>query len=210
MIQLFPHLKEGIFGYINQNEESLLEQAVNFTDPAEFGRWIRMLHRDKGFDYSYGGFLEDRSNLWKAHYMKDSHSFMHLGVDYYVPEGTEVALPLDGTIAHVMADKDQNGGWGGRVLMQLKHNRELFALFGHLAHNLYVSAGDSCNEAKIIGKVAGHKDNGGWYPHLHLQIMDSSFVKKYQDNLDSIDGYLPRHNPDIHLMRDPAEFFEHP
>ncbi len=121
-------------------------------------------HKAMGVDYSFGGWMEDRTKLWRNHYF-DKNTVIHLGVDYYVPEGTWVQLPKPGRLILTEQDPDRNGGWGGRQVFQIG---EFFVIFAHMC-NMYGQVGRNFNEGFMIGQIAAPELNGGWFPHLHVQ-----------------------------------------
>ena len=114
---------------------------------------------------TYGGFLEDRSHLWRGHYFKKGA--IHLGVDLNAPSGIAVCLPCEGTLVESFTDPDQDGGWGGRVTFDCGG---AFLTFGHLAgippEDL---VGSRFPAGRRIGLIADRSRNGGWYDHLHIQ-----------------------------------------
>jgi len=193
--RLFPELV-GRWGELNLDSESRNVSEIDFTDPNEFEKWLKQVHEQKNVNYSYGGFLEDRSNIWRNHYMKDSGDFIHLGVDYNVPAGTSVHLVCDGELVHKMKDT-RWGGWGGRLLWKLKDSPFYLAV-GHLT-----DMREASYAGQIAGRVANPNENGYWYPHVHVQLMDRQFVESFSD-LDEIDGYIGRNNPNLGYIRNPA------
>lgn len=204
---------DGKWKHINFNEKAA-EIAINsepsednpFLDPKICETLVKGLHVAEGIDYSYGGWMEDRSILWKGHYHKEGHT-VHLGVDYNVPAGTKVHAPFDCTVIHSWVDPDQNGGWGGRLILDVgdKHFEMAFIL-GHLTHDL-PKVGDKFKAGDVIGIVANYPDNGNWFPHLHVQCVDPMLlVLLPTDKWHTIDGYdkyddeLAKDYPDPELL----------
>ncbi len=181
---IFPDLvAKGDWGYVNlntlakamRNLLSLKEDENPCLSPVVFKKWVGFLHELNNINYSYGGFLEDRSILWKNHYQKPGEA-IHYGLDFSVPLNTNVYMPVDGTLVDLMIDKDQDGGWGGRLIFNFD---EYFLLFGHIVIN--DTSKDFYKAGDIIGTIAPATTNGGWWPHLHFQLMNK-FDK-------DIDGY---------------------
>lgn len=204
---LFPNLRKGKWKKIDFDEESRkIEEVVtdlDFTNPDVCSDLVDKLHQRYKVNYSWGGFLEDRSNLWKDHYQKESGAFVHLGVDYNVPVKTEVALIKPGRVVDVFIDKDQYGGWGGRITWDLQDGT--FLTYGHLMHDIKVSKGQFCKSGEIVGKVGFPNENGGWYPHLHVQLMNKIFIDEC-GGISKIDGYLPKNDPKIRFLLNPEYF----
>ena len=216
-MHLFPTLLPENWGYLNLNDEAQKSIAQNynldFTNPNSCNAWIEKLHREKGIKYSYGGFLEERSTLWKEHYQKETGAFVHLGVDYNVPANTFVTLPCDGVVVDVMHDKDQFGGWGGRIMWKLQTSNalslsssSLYLIYGHLGQPIFPEVGKQYRKGEIVGRIGESFENGGWHPHLHVQVMDEEFIK-YFSYLKSIDGYLPQGHVLLSHIYDPERVF---
>lgn len=162
---LFPELT-GKWCEINLNEHAK-HTALPLEDPHVCARWINHLHSLLGVDYSYGGYLEDRSVLWKNHYMNE---YIHLGVDFNVPAKTPVHSPVTGVVREVWFDPDMHGGWGGRVIIE---RNNILYIFAHLdLQSVWV--GDIIAQGDIISVVGTPETNGGWFPHLHVQCTPAS------------------------------------
>lgn len=187
---IFPDLKPGKWIKINLNEESK-NANVNFADAKACTEWNLAILKKYNADYSYGGFLEDRSNVWQNTYLKENGTFIHLGVDYFVPTGTNVSLPRPGKLIHIMDDKDQNWGWGRRLTFRLETNKNekpIVLIYGHLASDITCALGKNYEQGHIVGRIGTIEENGGWFPHLHVQIMRNRLVTQYR-SLSEIDGY---------------------
>jgi len=179
---LFPSLK-GTWGYVNFGEESLSlrkEKSNPLLMPTACGKWVQALHKKYSIDYSYGGYMEDRSNLWRGHYMLPGYTW-HLGIDYTVPIGTPVVLPFDAVLVRSIVDTDQDGGWGGKTFFKLDNHIIIFAHMDRIATRL-----GQCKAGDIIGFIADELNNGGWFPHLHVQAVRSA--DPLLDPLE-VDGY---------------------
>lgn len=177
---MFPKL-EGRWRKLNLNKYAkVLREDTDGTnpllDPKLFGEWVNLLHKTLGTDYSWGGYMEDREELLDGTYLQ-TRQRIHLGIDYWVPEGTHVVLPKDGKLVQSRYDPDQNGGWGGQLIFNID---EVYVIFGHLA-KITEQYGKLYKKGDYIGEVAPIWGNGGWYPHLHLQCM-----MKFDAN---VDGY---------------------
>ncbi len=150
-------------------------------DPAYCAKWVASRAPAKSVDYTYGGYLEDRSFLWRGSYLTAETGFVHLGVDVNVPVGTPIYCPVPFRIVEAFIDPDQNGGWGSRLVVQTE--RGALVVFAHIDFaNLRLN--DTRWAANtLIGFVAPETRNGGWFPHLHLQGLKSL------DQLNGLDGY---------------------
>ena len=104
----------------------------------------------------------------------DEHRTIHIGLDLFAEAGTPVFAPLSGVV-HAFADNDAPQDYGPVII--LRHETgdgvEFFTLYGHLSRESLsglqigrvVEAGDQ------IATLGTAEVNGGWTPHLHLQII---------------------------------------
>ena len=99
---------------------------------------------------------------------------VHLGLDFFAPPGTPVHAPLAGTVLAV-ARNDRPLDYGPTVI--LRHTAPdgtgFHTLCGHLDRATldHLSPGDRVEPGDVIGWLGDASVNGGWPPHLHLQVM---------------------------------------
>ncbi len=104
----------------------------------------------------------------------DEARTIHLGLDLFAPPGTAVYSPLPGTVISVV-DNGAPGDYGPTVILRhatpdgtgfhTLHGHLDRATLDHLDPGQHVKAGD------VIGWLGDADVNGGWSPHLHLQII---------------------------------------
>lgn len=106
---------------------------------------------------------------------RDENRTVHLGIDLFCPAGTPVFAPLDGTV-HSAADNAAAGDYGPTII--LEHTVDggrvrFFTLYGHLSRESLtgLEPGEPVAAGQRIGSLGDASVNGGWPPHLHLQIM---------------------------------------
>ncbi|MYH53172.1 MAG: aminotransferase class III-fold pyridoxal phosphate-dependent enzyme, partial [Gemmatimonadetes bacterium] len=99
---------------------------------------------------------------------------VHLGLDLFAPPGTPVHAPLAGTVLAV-ADNDKPFDYGPTVI--LRHTTPdgagFHTLYGHLDRATldHLSPGDRVAPGDVIARLGDASVNGGWPPHLHLQVI---------------------------------------
>lgn len=168
LAKLFP-MQRGKWQEINLEDiarsvKGLIESDSNpFILPEKMNQWIDFIHALKGIDYSYGGYLEDRKNLWEGHYHENDKT-VHVGIDFNVKANTAVCLPCQGILVETFNDSDQKGGWGGKATFECKG---FFLTLAHLKM-IPVNIGTMYSAGTVVGMVAESDRNGGWYEHLHL------------------------------------------
>jgi 4-aminobutyrate aminotransferase-like enzyme/Ser/Thr protein kinase RdoA (MazF antagonist) len=99
---------------------------------------------------------------------------IHLGIDLFLAPGTPICAPFAATV-HALENNTAPLDYGPVVI--LHHNPlpglDFFTLYGHLA----IETLDSLQRGQRIacGDVFAHighaRENGGWPPHLHFQIV---------------------------------------
>ena len=144
--------------------------------------------------YTIGGYLEDRTALWRG--FEGPSRMIHLGVDVNnLTEGEPVTVPCDATVVHVMRDTSASNGWGGRLIFRLAtpFGDAEYLLYGHMRHDL-PDVGTVFKSGDTVGYVGGHTENGGWFWHIHVQLLTHiAYVRDIADP-DRIDGYLLDHD----------------
>lgn len=192
---IFPTLIDSIWSEVNLGEESLLNYPKNddinpLLDPQFCNEWIKGIANKIGADFTWGGHFEDRKHLWRGYY-DSSPKVTHLGIDYNVPSGTPVTVPRDCEVVHSWADDCIHNGWGGRLILKLAESWENapYLLLGHLSHTNLPVIGDKFLAGEIVAKTGIPIENGGWFPHLHVQCINEDFFQEYKDDLKELDGY---------------------
>ncbi len=193
--RLFPSLSDRVWAEVDLNEEALARRPADsfrenpLLDAAAFDAFVQEIARDRGADFTYGGWLEWRGHVLRGTYMKPDE-MRHLGVDYNAPAGTDVHLPADGLLVEVKRDLDQDGGWGGRLVFQRPANGLYFVL-AHLAHGDLPDArvGEVIAKGARIASIGSPAENGNWFAHLHVQCVAAA---EFAATRGLFDGYAGR------------------
>jgi 4-aminobutyrate aminotransferase-like enzyme/Ser/Thr protein kinase RdoA (MazF antagonist)/murein DD-endopeptidase MepM/ murein hydrolase activator NlpD len=102
------------------------------------------------------------------------HRTIHLGLDLFAEAGTPVHAPLDGEV-HAADEHPARLDYGGVIV--LRHETEdgvaFFTLYGHLRRASFAGlrVGQRVGRGEQLATLGAPEDNGGWTPHLHLQII---------------------------------------
>lgn len=89
----------------------------------------------------------------------------HMAVDIFAPAGAPVYAPLDGVVER-RENRNQLGDYGG--LLVLRHEGPFWTLHGHLDPESLVEG--EVRAGDVIARLGTAEVNGGWEPHLHLQL----------------------------------------
>ena len=105
---------------------------------------------------------------------------LHVGIDLGAPLGVAVHAFAPGTVVHQGA-LPAPGDYGhavviahevGDALGEIAPEGVIYALYGHLAARSLAlrRPGDRVEAGEVIGWIGPPEENGGWPPHLHLQL----------------------------------------
>lgn len=126
--------------------------------------------------YGVGGYLEHRK-IYEAHENfamgQQEYRNIHLGIDIWAEEGTEVFAPMDG-IVHSFQVNEGSGNYGPTILLAHQIQGEtMYSLYGHVASQDLegLHLGQEIYRGQLIAHLGNPKENGGWPPHLHFQLI---------------------------------------
>jgi len=152
---------------------------------------------------AYGGYGEDRpiyenSNLYTS---VNGTRDIHLGIDLWQGTGTAVYAPMDGVI-HSFANNNVKMDYGYTVVLSHEHPviGKFHTIYGHLAsdeqHRWVI--GDKMSKGSLIGLIGDDKENGGWSPHLHFQM-----IKDMEGHVGTYPGVCDKADADHYLTNCP-------
>jgi peptidoglycan LD-endopeptidase LytH len=174
-----------------QNPELFADGGCPLLDPVICQKFFDGIHARMSVTWSYGGYLEERRHLLQGCYLEKTGGFVHLGVDFTVPQGSPVAAPRPGVVLIVDDDHDRDGGWGPRVFLKLEGEPfdGTILIFAHL-QAITVGPGARLQRGTVFAEVGGPPNNGNWVPHLHVQAIHSDkLVEVLVDKFAELDGY---------------------
>lgn len=197
---LFPGLPFRPWERVNLDTEYQKLDGLNMKHVIDQERLLLQVSNG-GSVYTWGGFGEDRSELWKG-FEPDRARMIHLGIDFNnLPYAQLVASIIDGTVVDIWNDPSAFNGWGIRVMIRSANTRYVY-LYGHLAPTK-VQVGDIVSAGQIVSHLAPPDRNGGWFPHLHLQVMTDEYLDGFSSYRD-VDGYeFARQVDEIPGLMDP-------
>lgn len=160
-----------------------------YIDPYFLDRILSQYHERQGLDATFGSYGENRGFIWRQTYLDGMENPIHAGIDINVPVGTLVEADTDCIVAWVGTDHPDKFGWGNRVIVKLR-DAEIWMIYAHLGSPI-VRVGRPLGPGSALGYVGGPHENGGWYPHLHVQAMTKTAWDMFLEDPTSIDGYCP-------------------
>jgi murein DD-endopeptidase MepM/ murein hydrolase activator NlpD len=223
VVQFEPGKEKIVRFDFTENNKQL--QNVNLDNTDEFCKYISDLLQNANAKFGIGGYdelrtLYKRSKIFNTNLSENSAEAeeeprrLHLGVDIWGREGTEIFAPCDG-IVHSFAFNNNFGDYGATIL--LKHTLKdvtFFTLYGHLSlHDL-----ENLNEGNEIamGEKFAHfgsiKENGYWPPHLHFQVIND--IQNYKGDYPGVCKLSERkkyleNSPDPDIVLNMQQFITH-
>jgi murein DD-endopeptidase MepM/ murein hydrolase activator NlpD len=198
---IFPSLAGKTVAQINMDEEAVRWLAGHYNNASPAGKnpllnptncqqMLDECHQRLNVVWSYGGYLEDRRHIWSGSYLDQSGNYIHLGIDFNVPQGTKIICELDVDIIIVDDDRDEDGGWGQRIITRPQPDSlDIIFIYSHL-QNIGVNPGSRVSAGATLAEVGGPPHNGNWHPHLHIQaICRDFFYDLLLDRFHELDGY---------------------
>jgi murein DD-endopeptidase MepM/ murein hydrolase activator NlpD len=123
--------------------------------------------------WAIGRYNEVRTQAMYSAPQYDAARRVHMGIDIWAPAGTPVHACAQGVIADCVYH-DEPGNYGGTVITRhdTLADAPLWILHGHLARQSTVqhTPGDAIEAGAVIGTLGEMHENGGWVPHLHIQL----------------------------------------
>lgn len=161
-------------------------------------------------DYQIGRYDEHRPGMYTSEIFSGERD-LHVGLDIGAPVDTQVFCFGDGVVFS-KGINPEDGSYGPTIITQhelplpasvgskeLTDIRKFWVLHGHLSTKSLdmVEVGDSVSQGQLIATVGDENENGGWPPHIHLQISliepvnnDLPGVVKISDREEALATYL--------------------
>ncbi|TFF83742.1 hypothetical protein EU524_01945, partial [Candidatus Thorarchaeota archaeon] len=146
------------------------------ADDSKFLRIIRDTLTEAESEMGFGPYCEARLVYATDQYRHgDEYRTIHLGVDLFCPSGTPVFAAFNGVV-HSTGDNGLPRDNGPTVVVEHRADNSglmFYTLYAHLSSDSLkrVKAGDQVKAGQQIGEVGASDENGGWPPHLHLQLV---------------------------------------
>lgn len=177
---------------LTENNKDLLD--VDLVDTENFAQYVNSTLKKSKAKYAIGGYdehrvLYKRSKLFASKGsevsalggdLEGAFRTIHLGIDIWGPQGTEVYAPLGGLI-HSFAFNNNFGDYGATlILLHQLDTITFYTLYGHLSLDDIARVTEF--QYVIRGQKIGHfgkpEENGYWPPHLHFQVIKNMYQYK--------------------------------
>lgn len=132
----------------------------------------------QGIELGLGPWGEDRpvytADAFASTLAAGERRSLHLGLDFFLPGGANVRTPLPATVADIYVT-DLPLDYGHAIMLEHEPRPGLrfYSLWGHLsaASARNVKVGDKLQAGAVVGQLGRSNENGGWQPHVHLQLI---------------------------------------
>ena len=154
----------------------------DWVDPENFSQMLLTRLHAAHTPVGIGRYNEARAIYTGEQYRSESLNgpqwrTVHLGLDLFLEAGSTIYAPLDGVV-HSFRNNDLPLDYGPTIILQHTVERDgrpltFFTLYGHLSldslDDLY--EGKPVAAGSLLARIGDSSINGGWPPHLHLQLM---------------------------------------
>jgi murein DD-endopeptidase MepM/ murein hydrolase activator NlpD len=161
-------------------------------------------------DYQIGRYDEHRPGMYTTEIFSGERD-LHVGLDIGAPVDTEVFCFADGMVFSKGVNPEA-GSYGPTIITQhelqlpisvgsneLTELCKFWVLHGHLSTKSLdmVEVGDTVSRGQLIATIGDEHENGGWPPHIHIQISlaepvdnDLPGVVKLSERAEALETYL--------------------
>lgn len=173
--KIFPLFGDALIGEPYQLDLSpcaVTEETYNTLDFQKFQAGVFEEIAKGGASWGIGPYLEDRSSLLRNYPdMIAEGRVFHVGLDIVVPPDLPLFAPIKGVVFETLVEKGL-GSYGGIVILEhFLSGLTFYSLYGHLKTRFLVQPGQKLEAGEIFGEVGAGEDSGGWFTHVHLQIL---------------------------------------
>ncbi len=129
-------------------------------------------NRELKSNFGIGKYNEHRPTMYKETQFTETLRTVHIGIDIAAPIDTPVHAFDDGII-FIQGYNSLPQDYGGTIITKHRfEDKDLFVLHGHLSFRSLElhKEGERFQKGDVIGYVGNKDENGGWNPHLHIQL----------------------------------------
>lgn len=166
---------DGLF--LGLDDSSPVLDEINIADQSALQAYADQKLLEAGTNWAISAFGEPRERMFRAldcDQMVGEGRFYHLGVDFWLPAGSNIYAPLGGTIVE-SGYESGFGNYGGFVCVKhSQFNKPIYTFYGHLDPVTVLEVGQVITSGDVIGKLGNMQNNGGYFYHLHLQVLTES------------------------------------
>ncbi len=166
--------KPYIFDFSSNNPKTL---EYPLSDFEQFNAMIFEELDTSSHQWGIGKYLEERKTLLRDYpNIIEEKRHYHLGLDIVVPYNTPMFSPLDAEV-YKIGKETVVGNYGGYIILKHQINAVVFySLYGHLKTPHLVKVGEKIKAGQVFAHIGQENDSGGWFCHVHLQILTQEAI----------------------------------
>ena len=163
-----------IFDFSSNNPKTLEYTLFDFE---QFNTMIFDELEASKHQWGIGKYLEERKTLLRAYpNIIEEKRYYHLGLDIITPFNTPMFSPLDAEV-YKTGKETTVGNYGGYIILKHDINGVVFySFYGHLKTPHLVSTGEKIKAGQEFAHIGEESDSGGWFCHVHLQILTQAAI----------------------------------
>lgn len=173
----FLQKKPFVFDFTTGNKKL---STIDATNIKTFSAYIESCLKKANRKMGAGGYGENRVLYFSSLFAEAGEPrSIHLGVDLWMPEGTEVLAPLNGKV-HSFQDNNNLLDYGPTIILEhVLDDTVFYSLYGHLSRSSLVGlqVGQNIIKGEKVANLGESTENGQWPPHLHFQIISDMLGK---------------------------------
>jgi murein DD-endopeptidase MepM/ murein hydrolase activator NlpD len=128
-------------------------------------------NRVRTSEFGVGKYNEVRRGMYTTELFAGERN-IHMGIDIAAPVNHPIKSFYDGRV-FMFAYNGAAGDYGHTLIIEHEFDGvKLWALYGHLnrASTQNKKVGQKVKAGEVIAWIGDEHENGGWNPHLHLQL----------------------------------------
>ena len=203
---IFPlfgdEVKKQQFAPINLGPVALEQTHLPLHTQAGLEEYIEEQLKVQSAQFGFGGYLEKRT-LYQSSPLFGAGTkarIMHLGIDLWAPAGTTLFLPLR-ALVHSFQYNDGVLDYGATILLTCPlPSGPLHLLLGHLSLDSLegLAIGQMLEPGTPIARLGVPSENGGWVPHVHVQL-----IRDLQGKVGDYPGVVSEEELDYYAVNCP-------
>ncbi|MHA7058201.1 peptidoglycan DD-metalloendopeptidase family protein [Aquimarina sp. M1] len=165
------------YTFIDLSLDNKRLETIDVSSSKAFETYINHYIITNKAKVAYGGYNETRGIYRRStHFNKqnpESERNIHLGLDVWCDAGTDVLVPLEGTV-HSFKNNNNFGDYGPTIILQhLVQDVFFYTLYGHLSLKSIqeLRVGQYFSRGDVLATLGRASVNGDYAPHLHFQII---------------------------------------
>jgi murein DD-endopeptidase MepM/ murein hydrolase activator NlpD len=122
--------------------------------------------------WSIGKYNEVRNQMYVSEIYTSRKAAIHIGIDIWTEAFAPVYAVADGTLLGI-TNNNNHLDYGPTLVYEIEFDEKpLYVLYGHLNWDSIqeLEAGMTLKKGQKLGLIGTVEENGGWVPHLHMQL----------------------------------------